>query len=523
MMFQTDPDPASRQFVGVVLGIGVIVSTLLSIWSISIDSVINNDGVEYYRVAELFSSGDWRSGLEIYRWPFYPWLMMIVGDTIGMSYKTAGHVLNTIFFALIVVFFVSAVRSLGGRSKSITTIAMVIALVHPAFNEYRAFLIRDPGYLAAYLLAVCCLFQYRRSRNARYIFGTAGSFFIAGLFRIEGLVFLFSTPLLFSLMNPRAVRYSHHWLPLVVSMISVLILIAVLGYWVFPSSESFDDFSLVSDPIGFVTAAWHQIAVGVDTKLVVLREFLGPYSESDAYVLYGLAVIAVMVVAILAELTVPVGLLAGYALIKKSWLVEEGLYKLWVTLILINAVVLLGFAWIMVFLAPRYPLAITMTLLISVPFVAVYWWSRFSIIRLNLLWRITIVVLIVWATGESISGVGNFSRNEHHREAGTWLAQQTQQQGALITNSRKVAFYANRYSDANVWEPNVITLLQGLKDNRWTHSQFAAIRVEKNEENIEAEFNRILKQKPEHIFHNGRGDRILLYDYGEFCGSIPCN
>ena len=117
---------------------------------------------------------------------------------------------------------------------------------------------------------------------------------------------------------------------------------------------------------------------------------------------------------------------AGYALIKKSWLVEEGLYKLWVTLILINAVVLLGFAWIMVFLAPRYPLAITMTLLISVPFVAVYWWSRFSIIRLNLLWRITIVVLIVWATGESISGVGNFSRNEHHREAGTWLAQQTQ-------------------------------------------------------------------------------------------------
>ena len=281
MMFQTDPDPASRQFVGVVLGIGVIVSTLLSIWSISIDSVINNDGVEYYRVAELFSSGDWRSGLEFYRWPFYPWLMMIVGDTIGMSYKTAGHVLNTIFFALIVVFFVSAVRSLGGRSKSITTIAMVIALVHPAFNEYRAFLIRDPGYLAAYLLAVCCLFQYRRSRNARYIFGTAGSFFIAGLFRIEGLVFLFSTPLLFSLMNPRAVRYSHHWLPLVDSMISVLILIAVLGYWVFPSSESFDDFSLVSDPIGFVTAAWHQIAVGVDTKLVVLREFLGPYSESD--------------------------------------------------------------------------------------------------------------------------------------------------------------------------------------------------------------------------------------------------
>ena len=57
--------------------------------------------------------------------------MMWVGDTVGISYETAGHALNTLFFTLVVVFFVSTVRAFGGRSRSITWIAMLIALAHP--------------------------------------------------------------------------------------------------------------------------------------------------------------------------------------------------------------------------------------------------------------------------------------------------------------------------------------------------------------------------------------------------------
>ena len=52
MMNRNISDPASREFMWVIYGIGVIVSVLLSIWSIAIDSVINNDGIEYVRAAE---------------------------------------------------------------------------------------------------------------------------------------------------------------------------------------------------------------------------------------------------------------------------------------------------------------------------------------------------------------------------------------------------------------------------------------------------------------------------------------
>ena len=148
-MIRTLFDSASNRFLWTTLLTGAIASVLLSIWSITIDSVINNDGIEYVRTAELLSIGDWRAAFDTYKWPFYPFLMMLVGDVAGISYRWAGHALNTVFFSFAVVFFVAVVRGFGGRSRWITLIAMLVALIHPVFNEYRAFLIRDPGYLAA--------------------------------------------------------------------------------------------------------------------------------------------------------------------------------------------------------------------------------------------------------------------------------------------------------------------------------------------------------------------------------------
>ena len=524
MMIRNVSDPASRQFVWAIFGIGVIVSVLLSIWSIAIDSVINNDGIEYVRAAELLSSIDhWQDAFTVWKWPFYPWLMMWVGDTVGISYETAGHALNTLFFTLVVVFFVSTVQAFGGRSRLITWIAMLIALAHPVFNEYRAFLIRDPGYLAAYLLAVCFLAKYRWQPSVRYRLAVIGCLVVAALFRVEGLVFLFSTPILFSLSRPGSARYPYHWPALLVTALLAFFLVAVLGWWLSPSTGKSSALSVIYDPIGSFAAGWHQIATAVVPKLGILREFLGPYSADKQYVLFGLAVIVVVIEAILAELTVPFVVLAGYALIQRPCFADNSLHKIWTALILVNAVVLSVFAWIMVFLAPRYPLAIAMTFLISVPFVAVRLWDRVRSTRVTVIWWAIIVLLLFWAVGESWSGVSNFSHNAHHKEAGIWLAEHTQQEGVLITNSRRVAYYAGRYRDPNMWEGDTKTLLRGLLENRWPTTQFAAVRFQRGEDNLELEFKDALRRAPVREFENGRGDRVLVYDYSDFCGSIPCN
>ena len=512
-MIRNASDSASHRFVWAIFGIGVIVSVVLSIWSIAIDSVINNDGIEYVRAAELLSSGDWQAAFTVYKWPFYPWLMMWVGDTVGISYETAGHALNTLFFTLVVVFFVSTVRAFGGRSRSITLIAMLIALAHPAFNEYRAFLIRDPGYLAAYLLAVCCLAKYRWQPCVRYRFAVIGCLVAAALFRVEGLVFLFATPILFSLSRPGPARYPYHWPALMVTALLAFFLVAVLGWWLSASIEKSTVLSVIYDPIGSFAAGWHQIATAVVPKLGILREFLGPYSADKQYVLFVLAVILVVIEAVLAELTVPFVALAGYALIYRSCFADNSLHNIWMTLILVNAVVLLVFAWIMVFLAPRYPLAIGMTFLISVPFVAVQLWDRARSARITVMWRAIIVLLLLWAVGESWSGVSNFSRNEHHREAGIWLAEQAQETGALVTNSRKVAYYAGRHRDPRVWWGGKSTVfLLKLSKDRWPKAQFAAVSIQRDENELVAGFTEAVGRSPVHIFENGQGDQVLVYD-----------
>jgi len=512
-MIRNASDSSSRRFVWAIFGIGVIVSVVLSIWSITIDSVINNDGIEYVRAAELLSSGDWQAAFTVYKWPFYPWLMMWVGDTVGVSYETAGHALNTLFFTLVVVFFVATVRAFGGRSRSITWIAMLIALAHPAFNEYRAFLIRDPGYLAAYLLAVCCLAKYRWQPSVRYRLAVIACLVAAALFRVEGLVFLFATPILFSLSRPGPARYPYHWPGLLVTALLAFCLVAVLGWWLSASTEKSTVLSVIYDPIGSFAAGWHQIATAVTPKLGVLREFLGPYSADKQYVLFGLAVMLVVIEAILAELTIPFVVLAGYALIYRPCFADNSLHKIWTALILVNAVVLLVFAWIMVFLAPRYPLAIGMTFLIAVPFVAVQLWGRVQSARITVMWRAIIVLLLLWAVGESWSGVSNFSRNEHHREAGIWLAEQAQEAGALVTNSRKVAYYADRHRDPRVWWGGKSTaFLLKLSKDRWPKAQFAAVSVQRDENKLVAGFTEAVGRSPVHIFENGQGDQVLVYD-----------
>ena len=101
---------------------------------------------------------------------------------------------------------------------------MLIALAHPVFNEYRAFLIRDPGYLAAYLLAVCYLAKYRWQPCVRYRLAVIGCLIAAALFRVEGLVFLFATPILFSLSRPgSSAVHSYHWPALLVSAFLVFL------------------------------------------------------------------------------------------------------------------------------------------------------------------------------------------------------------------------------------------------------------------------------------------------------------
>ncbi|MGA0343578.1 MAG: hypothetical protein ACO3NU_05060, partial [Arenicellales bacterium] len=118
-----DTRPADRRFLGWAILFVLIGAALNSLWCIYIDDVVNNDAVEYIRAAERFAARDWSGAFTVHQWPFFSALMWVVGRLLGISYETAGYLLNSVFFTAAAVFFVLVVHAVGGTTRRLITLA----------------------------------------------------------------------------------------------------------------------------------------------------------------------------------------------------------------------------------------------------------------------------------------------------------------------------------------------------------------------------------------------------------------
>lgn len=148
-----------------------IIGLFLSAWSVYLDDVVNTDGVLYLRTAPLLADGNWQAAFSLYKWPLYPLLIALVSLIPGLGVEYSAHVLNAALTALGVVIFLSLVRELGADRKTFIAAAIVI-LLFPGLNRYRAFVIRDAGYIAFYLLAL--LLSTGVAARAALLGGSAG-------------------------------------------------------------------------------------------------------------------------------------------------------------------------------------------------------------------------------------------------------------------------------------------------------------------------------------------------------------
>ena len=220
--------PADPLFLSVTLILCAIAGVATSAWCIHIDDVINNDGVEYIRAAEQFAARNWAGAFAVHQWPFFSFLMWGTSVVLGTSYEVAGQLLNTSFFTASSLLFVGVVRAFGGTSRRLTILAALVAVLHPAFNEYRAFIIRDAGYLAFYLLALLYLARSLQAPAGRYPAAVLVALLVASLFRVEGVVFLLSAPLL--ILTVRGESSGSPWTRLARTGLSAAVLALVLGW-----------------------------------------------------------------------------------------------------------------------------------------------------------------------------------------------------------------------------------------------------------------------------------------------------
>ncbi len=492
-----------------VLVLAAAVSLVLSAASVYMDDVINNDGVEYLRAAHAILEGDWRAAFLIYKWPFYSALIALVSALTGLAAELSAHLLNAALTALLVVAFIRLVAECGGGAGATFAAAFIILLL-PAVNDYRAFVIRDPGYQSFYLVSIIYLLRFQRHRR----WADAGAWFaaasVATLFRIEGAVFLLLLPvymLFTSVRSPRA-----RVVILIIAGLLTALLLSAFGWWIFAPNETLKHVGIVDEPAAIVHGALTQVGNELSNRLDAMRaEFLNGYPGIYAFVVLVLMLLTILIGAVLSNLTLWLAFLVGYALNRRLLFPRPEAKTLWYVLIGLNLAVLLIFALTKLFLTGRYPLALTLTLLLGAPFALVAlhenWKARRGRSRRGR-WLYPVIVTVIIVAG--VEGLDLTTSKGHIKLAGWWLRDHSPATAMVVSNDKLLIHYSDRFTGRYRLESDRERLLDWVRERR-VGGEYLAIRVRRHEGDLEAVLVDLIGRSPIKVFANDAKDRVLIF------------
>lgn len=177
------------------LGLGLNLLALLTVFYFQ-TQVVNPDGVCYLSSANLFLKKDWLGAVHICpqaHWPFYSMLLAFTSALFHCDLIISAVLWQLIFLSFIYFGFLTLLKILGADHKT-QRWGMALIIVSPILMHVRDNIIRDLGFWAFYLWAVCACIRYLERPQWRFVFSFCLLVFTASLFRIEGL-FLWLAPI----------------------------------------------------------------------------------------------------------------------------------------------------------------------------------------------------------------------------------------------------------------------------------------------------------------------------------------
>ena len=207
--------------------IGVLISLLVSCFTILNPSLPNDDAYSYIRIAEIALNEGINASWQYYSWASYPLLIAFVSN-LGTDLITAAHIVNAFFLSLLVYSYISIVSFLNA-SKSVSILAATCILLFPTLNELRFDIIRDIAMWALSLFGLWHFLLFLESNRLQNFLVFCGSIALASLFRVEAIIYIFSLPiaLLFDNRHQKQFRYQQ-LKKCIVIIASVLILMFLL-------------------------------------------------------------------------------------------------------------------------------------------------------------------------------------------------------------------------------------------------------------------------------------------------------
>lgn len=488
----------------VIYSIAALFSLLLSLISGLRLDVINPDAICYLQSAKMTAQGlhAVMQTCPQANWPLYSILIFAVTQLTHTSAFLSAFLLNSLFSVISVISFIAIIRFFVNKQRMMWLGAFVILLAYE-FNIVRPDIIRDHGFWAFYLVSIWCLLNYFRDLRWRFALGWGASLVIATLFRIEGGVFLLLLPFL-ALCDTQLTWGSRLKSFLQLNTLTVL---GVIGLFVFMLVHPVQDLSRLNELQYQLLHGWNVVSAKFVHRADLLGQYvLGSEGERDRYITLFSALLGSYIIQIIFNLSIIYALLVGYAWYKR--LLEDERQSHWVLwgYVFVNVLITLPFLVEHLFLSKRYLMALSLVLMIWIPFslnhLLMQWRQRKSLVML-----VFAIVLLC-----SVGGIIRFGYSKTYiRDAGLWLAQQVPADKSLYSNDIQLMYYSDHFGNAIFSKAKEYTALPITDKNAWRHFDYLAVRSNQDDPQKNTQLQQMTHLIPVKTFSNRRGDQVVIY------------
>lgn len=451
-------------------------------------AVLNRDGMLYVDTARVFLEQGLAAARAQFDWLFLP-LLLAAGSTVtGLGPETVGLVLNALLLAgCCALLVVLSERLFPGSAW----VACLVVLALPAFNAYRADLIREPGYWFFCVAALWFALRWADSGRLREAFACQLALCAAALFRLEAAAF-FAALVLWQLSAAPAGKRLRGALTVAAMPLTALLLIGLLLATGQISLDGRFSYYLESlDPLRKL-AAFGEAANRMGE--VVLNKY--SQDEARSILFFGLlSVIPVKFVQMSGIFLVPLVYLfmrhrAGRVLAR--WQLLGWVFAVYV-------LVLVAFLTHQFFLTGRY---VSFLNLLAVPLVAA---GLLALMERFPRWKGAMVALAMLVM---LANVVSFApRKTHYVQAGAWLAANVADASRVYVENPRVAYYAGwGYARTQQAVQEREAVAQGLAEGRFA---MAVLEVSRKDSGMDAWMARH-GLKPAQRFVNAAGDAVVL-------------
>jgi hypothetical protein len=491
--------------------VAFIGSILLSVGIGYRESIINPDGICYLLSAQLIGTIPLKEVMHFCpqaQWPLYSMLIYGFAQISHLTFPVAASVLNSGFSLLSVLAFILIIKELGG-TRQVLWLAALVILCDYQFNVLRDNIIRDHGFWGFYLSSIYFALKYFRDPKWITALAWNASLLIATLFRIEGAIFLLAVPFLswfcweYNLKERATAFFRLNFLTLVICL--------PIAAWLLSHPQG------TINKLGRVSEIVNQIQHGLfmlmdryyTTKQALIHHVLPPDSTSDAGVILFAVWLTWYVFNVVVTLSLSYAVLLVYAW--KSHVPSFSLRSsriIWGYLA-INFIITLAFLAEHLFVSKRYLVALTLVLMLWVPFALNDLIQKWSSLR----HRILLCIMIVMISIATLSGIVRFGYSKSYiRSAGNWIAANVPANAKLYTNDLQLMYYTQHFgTDIYKILPDYLKI-NTINHGQWEQYDFLALRLGNHKYRAQTALLREMRGlTPVQVFSNSRGNRVAIY------------